>query len=262
LLECDKIQSGSPMSSHARRFALVSLVVASCTAPPPEAAEIDDDWLPTSALEVKLVPPAVPDHGEYVEVAGGELDGHSIPALSFKRTEVTVAEYRACWQHGGCSEPDPDDWCNGARSDRDQHPINCVSRSQADEYCTWAGGRLPTKWEWEWAAQGREAGRPYPWGDAEATCVRAVMSAGCGTDATWPVASKPAGVSVDGLHDLAGNVFEWTSTVEQSSCGPNGVIKGGSTFVKNPRWLRVDHEMGVPLDGQGLGDGIRCVREL
>lgn len=241
------------------------MLVAGCTAPPPEPLRIDDPP-PEPSLELReRLPWASEDLGEYVVVPGGELDGHPIPTLLFKRTEVTVAEYRACYRRGGCSATGRyRDLCNWARSDREQHPVNCVSWSQADEYCTWAGGRLPTKWEWEWAARGREAARTYPWGHAKATCARAVMadgSAECGTGATLPVGSKPAGTSVDGLHDMAGNVWEWTSTQEQTGCGTMGVIKGGSTFVANPRWLRVDHDFSTVLDNQGFGDGIRCVRD-
>jgi formylglycine-generating enzyme required for sulfatase activity len=277
--ECDKLQIS--MSSRIRRLALCGALVVcagACTAPPraserevepepPPPPPRPEPPEPPEPPPAKPRPPAPDELGDYVIVEGGELDGHAIPTLSFKQTEVTVAEYRACYGRGACTRPDTGDWCNWSRfrGEREQHPINCVSWNQARDYCAWVGGRVPSEAEWMWAAQGREAARPYPWGRAKPSCARAVMAereSGCGTGATWPVASKPRGVSRDGLHDMAGNVFEWTSTVEHGGCGDTAVVKGGSTFVRNPRYLRVDFGISSGLESQGFGDGVRCVRAV
>ncbi len=108
------------------------------------------------------------------EQPGGTLN---LPAFAIDRTEVTVAAYAKCVEHGACEtiglqlpyygdrEQLQDAWsCNWGRTDRSAHPINCLDWEQARAYCTWVGKRLPTEAEWEKAARGTD-GRSYPWGN-------------------------------------------------------------------------------------------------
>ena len=105
---------------------------------------------------------------------------------------------------------------------------------------------------WVYAAKWGGRARRYPWGDEAATCARAVMSEGgygveedwgCGMGGRpWPVCSKPAGHSAQGVCDLAGNVWEWCSdwyaryppTPQRDPAGPergaDRVLRGGSWF--------------------------------
>ena len=85
-------------------------------------------------------------------------------------------------------------------------PVVKVSRDDARAHCGQRGKRLPTEAEWEFAARGPK-GRPYPWGDSEPDCLRANFNACSGKIA--PVGTHPAGASPEGVHDLAGNVWEW-----------------------------------------------------
>jgi formylglycine-generating enzyme required for sulfatase activity/uncharacterized caspase-like protein len=180
----------------------------------------------------------------------GAADEHpqhrvTLSAYCMDRTEVTLGKYNACVQAGRCAPPPATvDWpgiteeqrtassrfCNGPRPGRDRHPVNCVDWSMARAYCEWAGGRLPTEAEWEYAARGSE-GRRYPWG-AEAPGPRLLNACGAecvalgkrlgaswnsmydgddGAEDTAPVGSYPAGASPFGLLDMAGNVWEWVA---------------------------------------------------
>jgi len=146
-----------------------------------------------------------------VHTGGRALPVHAVyvPTFELARTEVTVAQYRACVQAGACTEPEPNVFakCRWGVEGGDAYPVNCVDWEQARAFSAWAGGRLPSEAEWEYAARSGGRDQTYPWGDEQATCERAVMDDCPGYP--QPVCSKPAGNSAEGLCDLAGNVAEW-----------------------------------------------------
>lgn len=92
----------------------------------------------------------------------------------------------------------------------ERHPVVEASWFGARDYCAWRGRRLPTEAEWEKAARGEDR-RRYPWGDAPPTPARAVF--GRGYNATEPTDARPAGASPYDVHDLLGNLTEWTATM-------------------------------------------------
>jgi len=182
-------------------------------------------------------------------------------------SEVTTADWKACMDGGGCTAPGGDstsNYCNWdtagvkAKTGREQFPVNCVDWAQSQAYCKWRGTAydLPTEAQWEMAARGdcvkngktssdptcAQAMRTYPWGEATATCSYAVMhsgTGGCGMNATWAVGSKAAGDSPYGLHDMAGNVFEWNRDwydanyyAASSMSDPTGPGSGGSRGIR------------------------------
>ena len=94
----------------------------------------------------------------------------------------------------------------------EQHPVTEVTWYGAREYCAWRGARLPTEVEWEAAARGKQQ-RTYPWGEEEPTPDRALFARRRG--ATEPVGRRAAGATPEGVHDLAGSLAEWTSSLYQ-----------------------------------------------
>jgi formylglycine-generating enzyme required for sulfatase activity len=169
---------------------------------------------------------------------------HRVAPFLLDATEVTVAAYGACVEAGRCTpaagtvrsedirrseRAERSSHCNQARADRAEHPVNCVDWAQARAYCEWAGKRLPSEAEWEWAARNGAAGTPFPWGDeppGTRICWRGGAAEGGAAPGTCPVGSHPEGDTA-GIADLAGNVAEWTSSADEIGADSRG--RGGTT---------------------------------
>ena len=222
-----------------------------------------------------------------------------VAAFDMDATEVTVGAYAACVRAGACtaaattvdwpgvSDSDKKTWskyCNGDREDRKTHPANCVDFDQATAYCAWAGARLPTEQEWEYAARGK-ADRTYPWGEEPpdetrvnacgAECVRMAKEEGfswssmyAGDDkwaGTAPVGSYAAGRTPEGLMDMAGNVWEWTSTPYarydgSSSGGARIVLRGGCWDSYMAKSLRAANRISETKSARRNVIGFRCAK--
>jgi formylglycine-generating enzyme required for sulfatase activity len=181
----------------------------------------------------------------------GDKDEHPrhqvyLDAFYMDKFEVTVARYAEFMRSTNRSKPAYWD-----RVDINKHgnlPVIGVDWHDAEDYCRWAGKRLPTEAEWERAARGTD-GRTYPWGNEGPT----PRLANFGKDYTnvnnvydeslAPVESFEAGNSPYGLHRMAGNVWEWTAdwydehyykkSPPQNPKGPSSdtgkkVLRGGS----------------------------------
>ncbi|MEM8963461.1 MAG: formylglycine-generating enzyme family protein [Acidobacteriota bacterium] len=176
------------------------------------------------------------------EITTMELPVHQVEIAPFQisKTEVTVAHYQACIEVGFCKEPrshTASDTCNWQADGRDDHPINCVSWGQARTYAEWLGARLPSEAEWEYAARSAGLDRDYPWGNEEADCGWAIVriddNSGCGKGSTWPVCSRTAGNTDQGLCDMAANVWEWVEDDWRGSY--EAAPADGNALVDSPR---------------------------
>ena len=193
--------------------------------------------------------------------------------------ETTVGQYRECVAQGGCTVPiNLTSWTDAGYYDnpaKANYPVIHVDWNQADAYCTWAGGRLPTEVEWEAAARGTDH-RTYPWGNADlidcSTMVNAFFNLGCTTDVT-EVGSFPDGASPYGAMDLAGNVEEWVrdwyaaydlgdlNNPTGPVLGANKVYRGGkwSTTLAGKRALFTYTRASSTINFEGIARGFRCI---
>jgi serine/threonine-protein kinase len=165
-------------------------------------------------------------------------------------TEVTNAHYTQCAGAGECESSGlvDDSTFNG-----DGYPVVGVSWNDADTYCSWAGGQLPTEAQWEYAARGPE-GLEYPWGEDFDGEKANYCDENCefdwkdnehddGHGETAPVGSYPEGESWVGALDMAGNVWEWVNDWYDSAYyanspaeNPAGPMRGDLRVLRGGSW--------------------------
>ena len=158
-------------------------------------------------------------------------------------------------------------WIKGAPpKGLEKHPVVYVSLDDARAYAKWAGKRLPTEHEWQFAAQGTD-GRKYPWGNTydSTKCNHQI-----GT--TTPVDHFPQGKSPFGVMDLVGNVWQLTNDVYDNGTNYLGMLRGGSFYNPTSSWWyipggpqAVDNPQILLMVSPGFDRcatvGFRCVKD-
>lgn len=134
------------------------------------------------------------------------------------------------------------------------YPIVGVSWYEAVAYCNFTGGRLPTEQEWERVARGKE-GRQYPWGDEFANSLANTSEQEIGS--ICPVGLFSKGVSDDGALDLAGQVWEWTS----SEFAPSKYALKGGSWGSNSNYAKSSYRFGLNPEVRDWYVGLRIVKE-
>ena len=224
---------------------------------------------------------------ELVAMVRAQGPAHAVTLSTFDldRVEVTVADYARCVSVGACSPPEPPDVA--PRPARGDVPVTYVRWEDASTFCRWAGGRLPTEAEWEYAARGPDA-REFPWGRLyNPHLANHGGWANDPTDATdgyvglAPVGSFPSGATPLGVLDMAGNAAEWVADVlefdaagrplgypaeaqvdppPRTTGGGLHVVRGGS-YVDAPMWLRSAARDTV-LVSRSPWVGFRCAADV
>lgn len=213
-------------------------------------SECNPEWYDSETLrEVEVAPVALDLH----EVTNAEF-----AAFAASHGHVTTAEQQG-FSYDGAFRVGELSWRMpaGPGSSYTEHPdqpVVHVSAADAEAYCAARGKRLPSEDEWELAARGRER-RVFPWGDTWED-ERAVWHANPQSGLA-PVGSRRGGDTPEGREDLAGNVWEWTSTRE----GEDRILKGGSWRETNPANLRAAARMVEDPRGTNSDIGFRCAAE-
>jgi formylglycine-generating enzyme required for sulfatase activity len=181
--------------------------------------------------------------------------------------EVTNEDYQKFVRATGHRAPMT--WQKGTfPSDGQSKPVTGVSWDDANSYAQWAGKRLPTEEQWEFAARGTD-GRIYPWGNS---WQQDSANAAAASKGTTEVGSYK-GTSTFGVFDMIGNAWEWTASDFRAYPGgrlpasvPSGelkVIRGGS-YESTRAYATTTYRTGWPARGAKTYDqtGFRCVKDV
>ena len=250
------------------------------TLPPELVLEETIDW-EKDGSKMTLIPAGSFEMGDHFkEISGkGWGDGRELPvhlveldAFYMDVHQVTVGKFKQFLKDSGY---DYNRWNDVAKySPTDDHPMINVTWADAMAYAKWAGKRLPTEAEWEYAARGFLKGTRYVWGDSKIDKTTAHYDGwNNGDGTTMPVGSF--NVNGYGLYDMAGNVWEWCSDWYDENYYSNSPVKNplgspasshrvlrGGSFYRNSHYQRVAFRYYFSPTSFSLDIGFRCVSRL
>ena len=237
----------------------------------------------TDGAKMILIPAGNFEMGDHLDGLKVALPVHTVELDAFYMDiyEVTMGQYKKFIKQKGVAFLPP--FAKEA-SPTDKHPVVGIKWEDAVAYAEWAGKRLPTEAEWEYAARGGLVGKRFPWGD-EGLEDNAAMPReyanfeGKGGKDKWKTTAAPVGsfsANGYGLYDMAGNVFEWVvdwydpkyynQSPKRSPKGPKQgqtrVLRGGS-WNSGSSYLRVaDRDHPPPINRKNTFVGFRCVADV
>jgi formylglycine-generating enzyme len=194
-----------------------------------------------------------------------------IDAFYLDRYEVTNKQY-----YQFCIEtnyPFPEFWGSSQFNcslDFPDHPVVGVSNSDAMKYAAWAGKRLPTEAEWEYASRGGLQNRNFPWGDQ-------IDSTNANYGKRYKTTLKAGSFKPNayGLYDMSGNVWEWTSDnygadyySKSPGQNPKGPVTGRFKVIRGGSWhsgamcVQTYYRNGLSGSWVDFAVGFRCAKDL
>ncbi len=197
----------------------------------------------------------------------------ALASYAIDLTPVTNAQFAAFLKGARYRPRHPQNflrhWIEGAPpAGKEEHPVVYVDLEDARAYARWAGKRLPTEEEWQYAAQGPD-GRKYPWGGEMGPS----RCNGGESGDTTPVRMFPEGRSPFGVFDLCGNVWEWTESERTDGRTRFAILRGGSFYRRGgsdwyfdegprPAWFAAKMLLMWPGLDRCANVGFRCAASL
>ena len=206
-----------------------------------------------------------PQHQHILSIPAFYLDTYPVTNADFARF-LEAAHYQPEDSHNFLK-----DWKDGKiPAGWENRPVTWVGLEDARAYARWAGKRLPHEWEWQYAAQGAD-GRSYPWGNDWKDSAVPAPDRGHDMRGPDPVGAHPEGVSVFGVHDLVGNVWQWTDEFADEHTRA-AILRGGSYYrPEGSNWYfpqaykLTEHGkylLMAPAKDRSGAVGFRCVKDL
>ena len=234
-------------------------------------------WMKDDA-KMALIPAGSFEMGDHLDGMVNASPVHRVDLDTFYMdvNVVTVGQFKRFAKENGYNY---NRWNDVTKySPTDEHPMIYVNWNDATAYCEWAGKRLPTEAEWEYASRGGLTNKRCSWGDDESLAREYANYQGTGVKDQWSETTAPVGSFKPngyGLLDMAGNVWEYCSDWYESAyydispaINPQGPSSGGSRVLRGGSWLnntnvlRVAYRLSIDPTLSLNFIGFRCVSGL